>query len=91
LNPEETCRSERVFDDQLHQARRCGCDNTPKIGVVHMPIYSRRPVELRVIEAVESFDPELKGIGFGQAESLLDSEVEVLNSRTIERAALGIA
>ena len=65
------------FGCKLHQAWRRGFDNSAKRIAINIPVHSRWPEELCVIERVERFQPELELPGFREFERLQDREVEI--------------
>lgn len=69
----------------LNQARSGRADYASEVGIVDFAIHRRRSVELRVVENIESFYPDIERLEFGDPNSFVELDVEILNSRTMEK------
>jgi hypothetical protein len=75
----------------LEDSRRRGTHNSPEQGATDIAIYGRWSEELRVVESVERFQPDLKGFGFGEPDVLEECQVEIVDPRAVEEAPRGAA
>ena len=55
-------QSERKFQRELHEPWRSSFDCVAEQGAREVSGHRRRPKKLRVIEHIESFQPELQGL-----------------------------
>jgi len=71
---------------QLDQAWSSCTDYASEVRIVDFAIHRRRAIELRVVEDVEGFHPDIQQLEFCDSNSLTELDVEILNSRTMEKA-----
>ena len=82
---------EQEFRAQLHQAGRIGTDDLAEGGTADVAVDGLRSEELGVIENVESFQPKLERLRFGQAHVLEQRHVVIVHPRSGEEAPRGVA
>ena len=56
---------ENEFHGELHEARRTRADDVAEMRVIHLAVYRSGPIELGVIEYVETFPPEFERFRLG--------------------------
>src|ERR1035438_6982786 len=75
----------------LNQAGSGGADYAPEVRIVHFAIHRRRAVELRVVEDIESFYPDIERLEFADPNGFAEFDIEIFDSRTMEEAPGSIA
>jgi hypothetical protein len=63
-----TLASERELECRLHESRRGSFHHLTEQICAEVGVHRRRPEELRVVESVESLQPELQRLGLRQPE-----------------------
>src|SRR5208282_5854147 len=67
-----------------NEAGRVRTNNPAKGCAADIPVDGLRPKELRMVEHIESFHPELEGLRFREAQVLEKSHIEVVQPRSVE-------
>ena len=84
-DPQRQFALEIELSSKLDQPRSSRAYNAPKVGIVDQPIDCRRPVKLRMVEHIESLDPEIERLRLRELQGLLDLHIEVADARTMEK------
>ena len=74
------------LDRQLHQPGSGRTDNSSEIRIVDLPIHRRGTVKLRVVEYIESFDPDIERFRFREPHRFADLHIEVHNAGAMKEA-----
>src|ERR1019366_5644015 len=83
-------RSKNEFGRKLNQSGRICVYDLSETYAADVAIHCCRSKELRVIESVEDFHPELQGLRFCQPQLSLQGAVKVVHSRSIEESPPGV-
>src|SRR5277367_4557331 len=78
--------SEKELCAQLNQARWIGADDLAEGRTADIAVDGLRSEELRVIENVESLQPKLEGLRFGQAHRLEQGHVVIVQAWSVKES-----
>src|ERR1700730_11346391 len=82
--------SERHFERHLSEAWRRGFQHVSERRTANVSVHRAVRVELCVVERVEGFETELERLGFCKFCDFMESDVEIVNTRPVEEAPLGV-